>query len=190
MTVRPKLNIMNSGIYKITNIINNKFYIGSSKDLNKRLSRHKIDLRSNRHTNQHLQRSWNKYGEINFTFIIIDYCDISKLIEFEQFYIDLYEPNFNMCKIANSCLGIKRSNKTKRKMSAARKGMKFTKEHCKNLSISKIGKSRILTEEHKQKISMGNKGKIISLKTRRKLSRLLKNKPWSNTRRAAQNNRK
>ena len=54
------------GIYKITNKINNKIYIGSSYSISKRISEHKYQLRRNSHPNIHLQSSWNKYGEDNF----------------------------------------------------------------------------------------------------------------------------
>ena len=55
-----------SGIYKITNLENNKFYIGSAKDLYDRLASHKKDLRANKHCNIYLQRSYNKYGADSF----------------------------------------------------------------------------------------------------------------------------
>lgn len=60
------------GIYKITCISNSKIYIGSSIDIKRRIQNHKAALRNNRHDNIHLQRAWNKYGENNFTFEIIE----------------------------------------------------------------------------------------------------------------------
>ena len=59
---------MGCGIYKITNNINNKFYIGSSKNITKRFKEHKWRLKNNKHPNNKLQNSWNKYGEENFKF--------------------------------------------------------------------------------------------------------------------------
>ena len=60
-----------SGIYKIVNKINGKYYVGSSKDvINYRWIHHKRALRSNRHKNDYLQNAWNKYGEDNFEIII------------------------------------------------------------------------------------------------------------------------
>ena len=70
-------------IYKITNIINNKIYIGSAIDTYNRFSKHKSQLNKNKHHNSYLQNSWNKYGEQNFKFEIIEYItDKNKLIEF------------------------------------------------------------------------------------------------------------
>lgn len=51
-----------SGIYCIENKINNKTYIGSSKNLYQRLLKHFALLRHNKHENAHLQSAWNKYG--------------------------------------------------------------------------------------------------------------------------------
>ena len=59
---------MNSGIYKITNKVNGKFYIGSSVDLKDRWRRHRSHLKNGSHVNTHLQRSYNKYGKEAFIF--------------------------------------------------------------------------------------------------------------------------
>ncbi len=63
------------GIYKITNIKNNKSYIGSSVNCLHRIYSHKSHLRSGVHYNKHLQRSYDKYGEKNFIFEIIEKCE-------------------------------------------------------------------------------------------------------------------
>lgn len=76
------------GIYKIINIINNKEYIGSSKNIINRFKIHKNKLNLNKHINIHLQKSWNKYGENNFIFKIIEECDIDKLLIIEQKYLN------------------------------------------------------------------------------------------------------
>ena len=49
------------GIYMIENIVNKKVYIGQSSAINKRFSQHIAELKSNTHTNSHLQAAWNKY---------------------------------------------------------------------------------------------------------------------------------
>ena len=59
-----------SGIYKITNNVNGKFYIGSSQNISRRWYDHKRELRIQKHHNKYLQRAWNKYGEENFSFEI------------------------------------------------------------------------------------------------------------------------
>lgn len=77
-----------SGIYKITNKVNGKIYIGSSRNIYKRWVKHKYDLRSNIHHNIHLQNAWNNYGYKNFIFEIIDLVDEDNLAEIEQYWIE------------------------------------------------------------------------------------------------------
>lgn len=80
-----------SGIYKIENLINGKIYIGQSKQIRQRWSEHKKELRRNKHTNEYLQRAWNKYGEENFKHEVLEFCSEDQLDERECYYIDLYD---------------------------------------------------------------------------------------------------
>lgn len=77
------------GIYSITNKIDGKKYIGQSVDIESRFFQHKSELRSDIHSNSHLQHSWNKYGEENFLFEIITECTIVELDDLEKYYIDV-----------------------------------------------------------------------------------------------------
>lgn len=140
------------GIYKITNLVNGKLYVGSATNLRKRIkSDHIRELRNNRHINKHLQNSWNKYGENNFEFEVIEEIqDKNKLIEREQYWIDQYDFEkelYNQCPIANSSLGYKHTEESIIKMSKAKKG--------KNNRL--YGKTR--TEKTKQAISDGRNDK-------------------------------
>ena len=76
------------GVYKITNKVNGKIYIGSSNDIKHRWAQHKEALNRGDHTNIHLQNAWNKYGLNNFKFEIIEECDPSVQFEREQFYLN------------------------------------------------------------------------------------------------------
>lgn len=79
------------GIYAIKNIINNKVYIGSSINIIIRWRKHKSDLGKNKHDNDHLQSSWNKYGKLNFEFIILEECVEHILLDRESFWIENYK---------------------------------------------------------------------------------------------------
>ena len=78
------------GIYKITNIINEKVYIGQSINILRRWNEHIRELNKNLHVNKYLQSSWNKYGEENFKFEIVEECKIEELNEKEVYYINKY----------------------------------------------------------------------------------------------------
>lgn len=78
-----------SGIYKFTNNINKKVYIGSSINLRKRFSDHLRLLKINSHHSKHFQSAWNKYGENNFSFEILEIVENSfELLIKEQYYLD------------------------------------------------------------------------------------------------------
>lgn len=70
---------MNSGIYIIRNLANDKVYIGKSKNIKQRKNTHFSALKLNKHNNQHLQNSYNKYGKNNFEFDVLEYCEESLL---------------------------------------------------------------------------------------------------------------
>ena len=114
------------GIYQIRNLLDGKIYIGSSKTLYKRLRRHLNNLRKNKHDNQHLQNAFNKYGEANFIFEIIEFCNLSEQFEVEQYWInrffgeDCYNENPEAVKPPD-CTGLKHT---------------FTEDHRKNMSIA------------------------------------------------------
>lgn len=80
-----------SGIYCIENMINHKKYIGLSKNISQRFSNHKTHLNGGYHINDHLQSAWNKYGEDNFKFYIIETCCEGELKEKEIYYIKKYQ---------------------------------------------------------------------------------------------------
>lgn len=80
-----------SGIYCIENSITGKKYIGQSRNINDRWYKHKSELNHNVHDNDYLQNAWNKYGEENFRFYILDQCDENDLDEKEKYYIELHD---------------------------------------------------------------------------------------------------
>lgn len=84
-------------IYMLT--INNKKYIGSTKDLRRRITQHKSDLKNNRHCNKHLQNLYNKYGMFKLTILEKDLIlTPQELLEKEKQYMLIYKPEINMEK--------------------------------------------------------------------------------------------
>ena len=83
----------NVGIYMIKNLINNKIYIGLSKNLKDRLYRHKSKLKLNKHHNRHLQYAYNYYGSNSFSFSVIEKCSLDIIDQREKHYINFYKSN-------------------------------------------------------------------------------------------------
>jgi len=82
-------------VYEIVNNINGKKYIGCTSNFNKRKSMHKCKLNNNIHNNRHLQFAWNKYGELNFTFSIIETLDNKEaMFDLEEDLIDHFSKKF------------------------------------------------------------------------------------------------
>lgn len=167
-----------TGIYKISSIIKEKVYIGSAYNLLKRERAHLHLLRTGKHDNKILQNHFNKYGEEDLIFSILEYTTKEEILQREQFHLDTNElPTFNICTIAGSRAGTNVSEETKIKLSKAHKGKIKTKEHLdrivkaltgkklsdnhrKNLSISHMGsqKGRVATAETKERMSKAQKG--------------------------------
>lgn len=123
-----KIIKMEQGIYMILNIINNKCYVGSTKNFNERKRGHLSKLRSNKHHNDYLQSSYNKYGEKSFAFIPLEEVeDINDLYTKECDWIKLKN---SMDKIYGYNLGIPERNNS--------------------LSISPCTKRKILINKYNQ----------------------------------------
>lgn len=151
------------GIYCIENKINKKKYIGSSKDVYKRKNRHFSELKNLKHKNVKLQRSYNKHGKDNFIFYVIEFVkNENELIIREQHYIDSIKPEYNINLIANSSLGVKRSEETKEKVRQANLGLKHPDWRNKIKSEAQGGenhwtKKKKFSDESKKNMSEAQK---------------------------------
>jgi group I intron endonuclease len=156
-----------TGIYKILNKISNNFYIGSSSsNLSGRWSTHKYYLKKGKHHSQPLQRAYNKYGLDVLEFIIIEECEPEKCIEREQYYIDLYDPEYNCCKIAGSTRGLKTTENQKEIARRVHKNNTYVKGR-------KMTKEEVIRRQNSRRLSGKNKpmlGKTHSEETKRKMS--------------------
>ena len=175
---------MACGIYYILNKENGKIYIGQSIDLDRRLKEHKTQLKSNRHENEHLQFSWNTYGEKCFEFSILKKCDEAELDDLETNYIAHFdstnrEKGYNYETGGNKNKRL--SEETKRKLSEAHKGKTIPEEIVRKISEANRGQTR--SEEIKKKLSEVKKGennpfygKTHSEETKQKMSERMKGK--------------
>jgi group I intron endonuclease len=82
---------MSQIIYKIINLINGKFYVGSTTNQKVRFRQHRKLLRGNRHHCKHLQAAWNKYGEDKFSFAVVEEIPSSEALwEAEDRWLNLH----------------------------------------------------------------------------------------------------
>lgn len=143
-----------SGVYAIRNKINSKIYIGSTSLFYRRFSRHRVSLRNGTHPNQHLQAAWNKYGEDNFSFTVLELCDPVDFVRVEQGWIDFHqsykrERGYNKSPSSGSPLGYKHTEEACKNMGRSRKGKPFSESHKRNMSIAK----KNMSQETKNKMS-------------------------------------
>lgn len=172
-------------IYKMTNIINNKVYIGQTQlTLSHRMSQH-----IHRNVGA-IDKAIKKYGIDNFKVEVIEEChDLDELNEREKYWIETLNcksPNgYNLTDGGEGVAGYHHTSETKIKMSLARKGHKKSPEMRAKLSatlkgrtfspetrkkMSEAAKKRGLSSALRAKISEANRKRIVSPETRAKLS--------------------
>lgn len=166
-------------IYKITNLINNKIYVGQSININN--SYYGSGIR--------IINAIKKYGKQNFKKDILCECSsIEELNEKEMFWINKLDSRKNGYNISYGGKGKGTcSEETKRKISASRKGIKHSQEAKKKMSLSQTGKK--LSIETKNKMSISRKGHVgymkgkkhsIETKEKMKIAHLGKECYWKN----------
>ena len=176
------------GIYKIINKADGKYYIGSSKNLfskkGDRLSRHKTDLKFNRHINKKLQNAYNKYGINNFDFIVIEECQEHELLNKEQLYLNEAANNKANCYNLSFIAGkVEMNDSVRNKIRKSRLGTKLS-ENAKNI-LREIHKGKAIrqkgfsmSEEQKNNIGFANCNKNIytfeNIKTKEIFTGLIK----------------
>lgn len=181
-------------IYAIINILDDKCYVGQASDKNYRWQVHRKELRGFYHHSILLQRAWSKHGEGNFIFTVLEVLDNTEnLTKREQHWIDTLKPEYNIAKVAGSCLGVKRSEKSIEKMRQSHLGKSWHTEESKRLASermigntynngikqtperiearAKLHRGKPKSEDHKAKIAEGNRGKIVSAETRERMRR-------------------
>jgi group I intron endonuclease len=133
------------GIYKIACAANEKIYIGSALDLQRRRADHLRDLRKNRHVNSYLQRAFNKYGQEAFTFEVLELVLLPEMLTArEQCWLDKLKPfgkrGFNILIKAGSALGYRHTSEAIARISKANTGRERSTETLERQSASHRGK--------------------------------------------------
>jgi group I intron endonuclease len=136
----------NQGIYAISGPGGQR-YIGSSTRLKRRLRDHKRALSRGIHHCSHLQRAWDRHGEPQFTFEIVELVEErSSLLDREQHWLDQTPDRYNSSPTAASPLGFKQTEEAKQKIRIALTGKSKSVEHVAALSASLTIRMRGETE--------------------------------------------
>jgi group I intron endonuclease len=169
------------GIYRIFLIGTDRSYVGQAKNIDHRWYDHKRTLLKGTHHAKKLQRAWNKYGEENFKFEVLEVCpcDAYLLLNREQHWMDTlqaYKRGFNCSKSAGlSTLGVTHSSETKAKISAKAKG-RITSDETKEKLRQRM-KNRVFSKEHLQHLSEAGKKRMSGSPDKLKLAQWSKEHP-------------
>ena len=160
---------MTVGLYKITNTVNGKYYIGSSNNFSKRWSKHRNTLRRGKQGNAHLQAAFNKYGEEAFVYEVFrefeEGTDASIVLQAEQAILDSFTEedwNYKVYNISRCVENTYRSEETKRRLSEIQKEKWADPKHREYMEQFFCQKGIRMSDEHRRKQSEGQKGKKFS----------------------------
>lgn len=145
-----------SGVYVISNDIDQRIYVGSAINFKHRYRTHKSNLLKGHNCNVKLLNFVNKYGIEHLVFTATECCPKEYILKLEQQYLDKLQPfnemGFNINKLAESPLGYKHTDEAKNKM--------------------KLRKKRIVSQEERGLLSEMKKGIARSNQTKQKLKEL------------------
>ena len=142
-----------SGIYKITNTITGDFYIGSSKNIEKRWAKHKCPSILKKCPNNPMYIDMHQYGVDKFSFQILEEVEIESLKETEQKFIETLKPTYNSNNAKG--LNIERRKEYKKEYQKSDKQKKAKKEYMKEYH-------RKYDKEYKNQLCSYN-GKTLTL---------------------------
>ena len=141
----------------ILNTLTADSYIGSAVSVQRRFNEHRNALRKGVHSNRHLQRAWDKYGEGNFDFITLITCARAVLRNIEQRCLDELQPVYNIAAhVQLPMLSLVHTKETRDKIGNANRGKKRTPEQIAHLRTRLKG--RVLTQETRAKMGASRKG--------------------------------
>lgn len=140
-----------SCIYKILSKCTGKVYVGSAKNFAVRMRNHVSQLEKNKHHSIILQNHVNKYTTYDLVFIILEVIEWGdNAYEYEQKYIDLLKPYFNVLPNARTCKGRKATQETIQKIISSHLGIKQTELSKQRRSFSMMVAASKLTQQQKE----------------------------------------
>jgi group I intron endonuclease len=158
-------------IYKIINVINNKFYVGSAVNFEKRKARHLWRLRRGDHANKHLQAAWQKYGDKAFVFAIVEVVpESADLLAAENVWLKQHVGKDYCYNLGTDATAPTRGWVQEKNPMW---GRKFSHTDAAKARIGAAAKARVQSPEEKAKRQATLKGRVIPVDTRAKISATL-----------------
>ena len=162
-------------IYRITNMANGKYYIGSAELFARREWQHKTDLKRGVHKNPRLQAAWNKYGADMFVFEVLEVVpDGESTFDWENRYLHTHVGLADCYNVNTDAIGMRTgivlTSEVKDKISRNRVGKHAGEKHYRyGQTVSQEVRDKIgatqkgvakpeRTEEHRRNLSEANKG--------------------------------
>lgn len=158
-------------IYKIINVLNNNFYVGSAVNYDKRKARHLWRLRRGDHANKHLQAAWAKYGEKAFVFAVVqEVSEADDLLAAENVWLAEHVGKDYCYNIATDATAPTRGWFGEKNPMW---GKTFEQTDEAKAKIAEASKARVQTEEEKAKRRETMRGKPQPAEVRAKISATL-----------------
>ncbi len=144
---------MTQGVYWVYQPSQDRaLYVGSSNDIERRLSEHRRQLQNGKHINPRLKHTYNKYGAADIHFLTLEETD--NLIEREEFWMMAIDPVCNLAIAAdNPMRGRTMSAVSREKIAASKRGVKrapFSEEYRRKVSEAMQGNKRRLGLKHSE----------------------------------------
>lgn len=167
--------MLNSGVYRIVNLLTGSCYVGSSIRLRSRFANHFRDLELGTHHSIALMRAWRKYGPDCFRFEVLMYCAPEHVLFYEQRFIDSLDSKYNICPVAGNCTGRKLNPEQLMRHAARMRQIVRGPEVYQKVAAALRGKP--LSEDHRDKLKVAAKARAVnrvgvplSEETRRRMS--------------------
>lgn len=158
-------------VYAIRHIPTNRNYVGhTTMKLHERLYGHLFELLRNSHLSTFMQNVWNKYGNNEFEFELLEFCEIEDRLIREQFWIDKLKAVFNIAKVAGSTLGTKRTPEVRKKFSEFQIKNQTAQTYLHTEAAYARRKEVMASAEYRQMMSDISKGIPKSEETKKRMS--------------------
>lgn len=146
-------------------MVSEKSYIGSAINLSSRLSYLEKEINKN---NSVIYKALLKYGYSSFKLDILEYCKSTSLIEREQYFLNLFKPEYNILKFAGSVVGLKHTEATIELIRASKLGRNRTEEAKLKIAAGSVQAHSVIVIDNK----IGEAKEFISVRKAAKYVRL------------------